>query len=96
MVLTGSEVAYTNPKINNRVKEIILSFQKLLTGTLEEGIEQGHFSSNLNAGEFILKIMAMLEGGVLISKVMKDNNSLNTIIAAIKIEFESYKLPVKI
>jgi TetR/AcrR family transcriptional repressor of nem operon len=88
----GTEADDTNPIILTKVHKIIKSIQQLIAGIVEQGIRSGEFNKTWNAKEFAIKTFALLEGGVLISRVSGRNDQMKVIIGIIKKEIDSNTL----
>ena len=84
----GMEADDTNPVINQKIKTSINRSVKTITDIINSGIEAGEFKDNINAQDFALKIFAMLEGGVMMTRVAGTNNQMGTIIKLLKTEIE--------
>ena len=88
----GTESDDTNPEIKERVHQVVQASQKYLENMLTMGITNGEFQPELNAGRVALKLYAMLEGTVLISRVSNDSKQMDEIIALIKEEVELFSI----
>ncbi|MBT2560071.1 TetR/AcrR family transcriptional regulator [Pedobacter sp. ISL-68] len=86
MVNFGSESDDTNPVVRSKVKATILSAQARIAAIIEYGIARKEFKSTFNASEFAIKMMTLIEGGVLIGRVLESNTQMETIIAILKKE----------
>jgi len=84
----GTEVDDTNPVIKQKVKESINYSQNRIYKIVKQGIEDGEFKESLDAQLFALKTFAMVEGGILISRVQSSNEHIKLITDMIKFEIE--------
>jgi len=80
----GTEADDTNPVVKEKVNRVIQRGQSLLTSIIEKGISEGEFNLNSKATELATVIFAMLEGGHLMSRMSGNNESMKTIVAALK------------
>ncbi len=87
----GMESDDTNPVIREKVKKAINGLIKGIERIIDKGISNGEFRGNLNAKEFATKIFAMIEGGVLMSRVSGSPGQLTLIVHIIKKEIEALK-----
>jgi len=88
----GMESDDTNPVIKEKVKKAINGLIKGMERIIDRGIVNGEFQSSLNAKEFATKIFAMIEGGVLMSRVSGSSGQLTLIVHIIKKEIEELKV----
>jgi AcrR family transcriptional regulator len=84
----GTEVDDTNPVIKQKVKESINYSQNRIYKIVKQGIEDGEFKETFDAHQFALKTFAMVEGGILISRVQSSNEHIKLIADMIKFEIE--------
>jgi len=84
----GTEVDDTNPVIKQKVKESINYSQNRIYKIVKQGIEDGEFKETFDAHQFALKTFAMVEGGILISRVQSSNEHIKLITDMIKFEIE--------
>jgi hypothetical protein len=59
-----------------------------LAAIIEQGIIDGEFKNSWNAKEFGIKMFAMIEGGILFSRVSENKEQMGIIIKMIKKEIE--------
>jgi len=86
----GVEADDTNPEMTALVKARMENAQKRLAGIFTEGIRTGELKKTMDAGDFSIKTFAVLEGGLLISRVYKNNTRMESIIRSLKTEFDTY------
>lgn len=84
MINFGMEADDTNPVIKKKVHSRIEYAQQLLAELLQEGIQKGEFKASLNYKEFATIMFAMLEGGIIISRVAGNNTKVNLVSKALK------------
>ena len=88
MLNFGMEADDTNPVIREKVNKRLQASPKLLEKIIEQGIIDGEFRKSWNAKEFGIKMFAMIEGGVLFSRVSGNKEQVNVLINVIKKEIE--------
>jgi AcrR family transcriptional regulator len=88
MLNFGMEADDTNPVIREKVNKRLQASPQLLTRIIEQGIIDGEFKNNWNAKEFGIKMFAMIEGGILFSRVSGNKEQMGIIIKVIKKEIE--------
>lgn len=84
MMNFGTEADDTNELIREKVKEAIDNSQGIIKGIIEEGIQEGVFKADWNYKEFATIAFAMLEGGILISRVTGYNAKMKVINKTLK------------
>lgn len=88
MLNFGTEADDTSPVIREKVHLAMLGLQKNITEILEKGISDGELKSGWDIQEFTIKVIAMLEGGVLMSRVYNNSGSMEVLINILKREIE--------
>jgi AcrR family transcriptional regulator len=86
----GVESDDTHPEMNARVKTAIRSSQKRIFNILNQGILDKEISPTMNPKDFSIKIFAMIEGAILLKKVLGNDEQMKVVFESIKREFESY------
>lgn len=66
---TAIESDDTHPELRKRVVAAINNWKKNIVRIIEEGIEKKEFSKETDAEQTALTIIALIEGGIMISKV---------------------------
>lgn len=66
---TAIEADDTHPQLKKRAIDAIYNWKNIVVRLIEKGIEQKEFTSNINAEQTALTLIAMVEGGVMISKL---------------------------
>ncbi|HTE27354.1 TetR/AcrR family transcriptional regulator [Flavitalea sp.] len=85
----GTEADDTNPVILDKVYKVIKGIQQTVAGIVEQGIKAGEFDKKWNSKEFAIKSFALIEGGVLISRVSGKSDQMKIIVKMIKNEIDS-------
>jgi TetR/AcrR family transcriptional repressor of nem operon len=88
MLNFGMEADDTNPVIQQKVNRHLQASPQLLAGIVEQGIKDGEFKNGWNAHEFGIKMFAMIEGGILFSRVSGNKEQMGILIKLIKKEIE--------
>ncbi|MEX6689976.1 TetR/AcrR family transcriptional regulator [Danxiaibacter flavus] len=84
MINFGMEADDTNPAINKQILTAIERAQKTIVNIIERGTESGEFSSDKSPREFATIMFAMIEGGVVMSRVAGNNNKMKIIVKYLK------------
>lgn len=88
MLNFGMESDDTNPVIREKVNKRLQGSPLFLTRIIEQGIVDGEFKKSWNAEEFGIKMFAMIEGGILFSRVSGNKEKMGILIKMIKKEIE--------
>lgn len=88
MLNFGMEADDTNPVIKKKVNKNITLAVATLTSILKEGIASGEFRQPFNAEEFATKMFALLEGGIMMSRMEENSKTMTLIVAILKKEIE--------
>ncbi|MBK1441899.1 TetR/AcrR family transcriptional regulator [Parapedobacter sp. ISTM3] len=86
----GVEADDTHPVVRDMVKRAILNAERRIASVVQAGITSGEVVAGLDAEAFSVKVVALLEGAMLIRRVMRDNTQMRMVVAAIKSEFERH------
>jgi TetR/AcrR family transcriptional repressor of nem operon len=89
MLNFGMEADDTSPVIREKVHIAMNAAQQDIAAIIKKGITDGEFNLGWDADEYAIKIFAMLEGGVLMSRVHQDSMSMKVLIHIIKREVEA-------
>ncbi|QEC78886.1 TetR/AcrR family transcriptional regulator [Mucilaginibacter ginsenosidivorax] len=81
-----------NPVIKKMVKDAMITIQKMLTGILISGVKSGELSPDLKPKDFAIKLYSMVEGCVVVCRILETNTPLDNVIKSIKTELNSYCL----
>jgi TetR/AcrR family transcriptional regulator, transcriptional repressor for nem operon len=84
MMNFGTEADDTDEFVKSKVNRMINSSQKTISDIIESGIKEGAFKPDWNYTEFATAMFAMIEGGILISRVNGNNTKMNVIIDYLK------------
>lgn len=86
----GVEADDTDAVIKRKVSNMISATSKILTEILKFGIDRGEFTSDLKPENQVFKMMTMLEGSMLLSRVLADNSKMDMIIEMILSELKGF------
>ncbi len=81
---TSVEADDTLPFLKERVQESILSWQKELTALLNAGQEKNEIRKEADTKQFVISIIAMIEGGILLAKAMNQANYFYRVLDTIE------------
>ena len=78
------------PLIKQKIAGVFRAGQQELIDVLTYGINNGEFSSNLDAPVFAFKLMASIEGGIVMCRTMDTAKPMHSLIKSLKTELEQY------
>ncbi|REA64294.1 TetR/AcrR family transcriptional regulator [Dyadobacter luteus] len=87
---TAVEADDNYPVIKQKIASVFRAGQQDLINVLSEGINNGEFSSNLDASVFAFKLMASIEGGIVMCRTMETAKPMQSLIKSLKAELEQY------
>jgi len=87
----GVDSDNTNPTVKKKVKAMIEGSMTLFIDILKQGIANGELSDELNSEEYCLKVLVMLEGATLVSRVTDSIKPMHTVIKILKSELRSFE-----
>jgi len=88
MINFGMESDDTNPAIRKKVKGTVEAGEKLFQSIVEQGIKNGEFKKDSNAREFAIKMLALIEGGTMICRIVGSNAQMKTIAGILHKEID--------
>jgi len=86
----GTEADDTNPVIKQRVGEAIKSAQSRISNIVNQGIETGEFTEDVNAVAFAIKMYSLLEGGIMIARVLGSASQAKVFTGMLKAEIAGF------
>lgn len=89
---TAVEADDNYPKIKEKVAEVLRNGQQSIIAVLEEGKKNGEFSSQLDSGVFAFKMVAAIEGGVIMCRTMNTVKPMYSLINSLKEELNQYAI----
>ena len=87
---TAVEADDNYPAAKLKVAKVFRNGQDELTALLQEGIKNGEFSTNLDPAIFAFKMVAAIEGGIVMCRVMDTSKPMLGLIKSLKSELEQY------
>jgi TetR/AcrR family transcriptional regulator, transcriptional repressor for nem operon len=88
----GVESDDTNPVIKKRVSDAIDYFQESIERVIRSGIKKGEFRADWDVPAFVIRMFAMLEGGILIGRIQNSNKPMCVLIDSLQKEISGYLL----
>jgi len=80
----GSEADDTNETVKLKVNKVINLSQEIIAEIIQEGINAGIFKPTWVAAEFATIMFAMIEGGIMISRMAGNNSKIEVISVYLK------------
>lgn len=80
------------PGVKQKVAKTFRNGQEEISALLQEGINNGEFSSDLNPVIFAFKMVAAIEGGTVMCRVMDTVKPMQGLIKSLKSELEQYSI----
>lgn len=87
---TAVEVDDNYPGMKKKVAKVFRAGQEEITAVLQEGINNGEFSNKLEPALFAFKMVAAIEGAVVMCRVMDTTKPMYALIKNLKSELEQY------
>ncbi len=81
---TATESDDTHPALRSKAAKAILSWKNKIISIIEDGKSNDEFACDIDAEKIALTMIAMMEGGIMIAKVMGDINYMATIMQSMK------------
>ena len=92
MLNFGLEADDTNPEVLKKVSKAVKSLQQNIVSIVEQGIASGEFKKSFDSKTFATKAFAMVEGGIMISRVTGKADQMRVILQLIKNEIEEMSI----
>jgi len=80
------------PVMKKKVAKVLRIGQEELVALLQEGIQIGEFSKDLDPAVFAFKMVAAIEGGIVMCRVMETAKPMQGLLKSLKMELEQYSL----
>jgi TetR/AcrR family transcriptional repressor of nem operon len=80
------------PAIKQKVAAVFRAGQEDIASVLRFGITNGEFSSHLNPTSFAFKMVAAIEGGIIMCRTMDTIKPMQTLIKDLKAELDQYSI----
>jgi TetR/AcrR family transcriptional repressor of nem operon len=81
---TAIEADDTHPELRKKASDAIISWKKKIVSLIEKGIENKELSAAVNAEQTALSIIALIEGGIMISKLTGKLNYRNLVMQSVE------------
>jgi AcrR family transcriptional regulator len=81
-----------NPAIRNKIRKFISMWQKTIIDIVEEGIARGEISVSAESEKFSIQFISLIEGGIMLSKTMKEKKYLATAVDQILTNIELMRI----
>jgi AcrR family transcriptional regulator len=88
---TAVEADDNFPEIKKKVATRFLEGQQALCEVLQQGINSGEFSTRLDPAKFAFKMVAAIEGGIVICRTIDSAQPMLELVNDLKKELEQYK-----
>ena len=88
----GTEADDTNPQISQKVKDAISVSQGRIAKLVTEGVKSGEFARTFDPNKFAVKMFAMVEGAIMISRVQNSIGQMVLVADMLKTEIEQNSL----
>jgi AcrR family transcriptional regulator len=89
MINFGMEADDTDEVIRKKVHQLMEGVQQYFQRIIETGIAQAEFKPDWNAAEFAAKLFAVIEGGIVMSRIAGHNKAMKLIAQSLKKEIEA-------
>lgn len=89
---TAVEADDNFPTIKQKVAARFAAGQEALSKILQEGIDSGEFSSKLNPKRFAFKMVAAIEGGIVICRTIDSAKPMYDLVQDLKDELQNYSM----
>lgn len=81
---TTVEADDTHPGLRSKASDAIISWKDKLTGLIEKGIKNKEFNTGVNPEQTALTIIAMIEGGILITTATGKLNYRKAVMSSVE------------
>ncbi|MBB6612375.1 TetR/AcrR family transcriptional regulator [Pontibacter sp. Tf4] len=88
---TSVEADDTNPLLRASVVKVLNKMHRALQNIVQQGIQDGEFKATVNAEQFAILFVSMIEGGVMVSKAYGKPLYLHTILKQLQLMTEEMK-----
>ncbi|RZM20481.1 MAG: TetR/AcrR family transcriptional regulator [Pedobacter sp.] len=88
---TAVEADDNHPIVKEKVAAVIRSGQQEIAHLLQEGIRNGEFSTELDPVVFAFKMVATMEGGLMMCRALDTARPMQSLIKSLKSELDQYK-----
>jgi TetR/AcrR family transcriptional repressor of nem operon len=89
---TAVEADDTNSLLKDRAAKAIIQWRKRVEGLIQGGVDAGEFKQGLDISRLALSMIAMIEGGLMISKVTNSQACLDKIMNTVELLITDMKI----
>ncbi|CAM4094817.1 transcriptional regulator, TetR family [Pedobacter westerhofensis] len=82
---TAIEADDTNSLLKDRAAKAVIKWQKSIQEIIKSGITAGEFKKDTNPLELATSIVALIEGGIMISRVTDDINAFHRVMKTVSV-----------
>ena len=80
---TATEADDTNPAMKEAVKKVVNRWEKNICRLIQGGIDSGEFNKDTQVRRLAISIIALIEGGVMISKITGDAANMDHVLSTL-------------
>jgi len=88
---TATEADDTNGLLREKAAGAVREWERCLTSLIQQGIKAGEFKEGVNLRKTSLSIVALIEGGIMISKVTGDVTCMDNILSTVEMLIKQLK-----
>lgn len=88
---TAIEADDTNSLLKDKAAKAVIKWEKSISELIEKGISAGEFKKDVNVRQTALSIIALIEGGVMISKVTSDSVNMDRVLKTVEFLIDQMK-----
>lgn len=81
---TAVEADDTHPLLKEKVSKTIKSWKKNIESIIKQGIESGEIKSSVDPAQFSTEFIALIEGGIMLSKATNNITLLNSCVSRLE------------
>jgi AcrR family transcriptional regulator len=88
----ATEADNTDLVVKEKVRAAMVAGHKLLAGILQQGVEKREFASTLEPQEFAFKLIAAVEGALIMCRILHTAKPMHQLIKNLKAELKTFEL----
>jgi AcrR family transcriptional regulator len=81
---TATEADDTNSLLKEKAASASKNWQRCMMESIESGIESGEFKRGINIDQLTFSILALIEGGLMLSRVASDSSRMDQIMSTVE------------
>lgn len=81
---TATEADDTNSVLKEKAASASKNWQRCMMESIESGIESGEFKRGINIDQLTFSILALIEGGLMLSRVAGDGSRMDQIMSTVE------------